>query len=55
VDDAVVVTDEVSAVQRFDEGQPICLVENTTANPKITVPSDLAMAEALLKNGGSDT
>ena len=55
VADSIVVTDEVSAVQRFDENQSICLVENTTANPKITVPGDLAMVEALLKKRESDT
>jgi len=48
VGDAVVVTDEVSAVQRIDEDQAIYLVENVTANPKITFPGDLAIAEALL-------
>jgi len=52
VDDSVVVTDEVSAVQRFDGDQPIYLVENSAVNLKITVPGDLAMAEALLKNEG---
>ncbi len=50
LDDSVVVTDEVSAVQHFDEEQPIFLVENATANLKITVPGDLAVAEALLNS-----
>lgn len=50
VDDSVVVTDEVSAVQRFDESQTIYLVENETANPKITVPGDLAMVTSLIQN-----
>jgi len=54
VDDSVVVTDEVSAVQRFDDSQTIYLVENETANPKITVPGDLAMVASLIKNEETD-
>ncbi len=49
VDDSVVVTDEVSAVQRFNASQAIHLVENTSANLKITMPGDLPIAEALMK------
>jgi len=48
VDDSVIVTDEVSAVQRLDENQRIFLVENPDPNPKITYPGDLAVAAALL-------
>ncbi len=40
------VTDEVSACEML--GHPVTLVENTAANPKITFPADLAMAERLL-------
>ncbi len=50
VDDAVMVTDEVSAVQRLDEGQRIFLVENSSPNPKITYPGDLAVAAALFQS-----
>lgn len=48
VDDSAVVTDEVSAVQRFNASQAIHLVENTSANLKITLPGDLPIAEALM-------
>ncbi|MEX2581050.1 MAG: 2-C-methyl-D-erythritol 4-phosphate cytidylyltransferase [Verrucomicrobiales bacterium] len=40
------VTDEVSAVEAI--GHPVKLVENTEPNLKITVPADLALAEAIL-------
>lgn len=40
------VTDEVSAFAIA--GHPVSLVENTSPNPKITFPADLAMAERLL-------
>jgi len=40
------VTDEVSAVMAL--GHPVRLVENAAPNPKITVPADLDLAEALL-------
>ena len=45
--DGVVVTDEVSALERL--GHPVWLVDNPTPNPKITWPADLAMAERLLE------
>ncbi|MFK5920607.1 MAG: IspD/TarI family cytidylyltransferase [Verrucomicrobiota bacterium] len=48
--DSVIVTDEVSAVQRFDPSQAIHLIENESANPKITLADDLPLAEALIKN-----
>lgn len=41
------VTDEVSAVQIL--GRSVQLVENAGFNPKITVPSDLRLAEAWMK------
>lgn len=44
--DAVLVTDEVSAIQHT--GQTVHVVENMTPNPKITVPGDLIMAERFL-------
>lgn len=44
--DGIAVTDEVSAVQHI--GHPVWLVENSTPNPKITWPSDLALAEQFL-------
>ena len=44
--DGVLVTDEVSALERL--GHPVWLVDNPTPNPKITWPSDLAVAERLL-------
>lgn len=40
------VTDEVSAVQSV--GGAVRLVENSEPNPKITVPADIVLAEALL-------
>lgn len=40
------VTDEVSAVEQLDA--TVRLVENPEANPKITFPGDIAIAEALL-------
>lgn len=55
VEDSVIVTDEVSAVQRLDDSQRIFLVENPHPNPKITYPGDLAVAEALLNNGKHQT
>jgi 2-C-methyl-D-erythritol 4-phosphate cytidylyltransferase len=42
----IVVTDEAAAVEML--GQPVHLVETPCLNLKITTPSDLAMAEALL-------
>lgn len=42
-----VVTDEVSAVTAM--GRVVKLVENTEPNLKITVPGDLAVAEAILR------
>lgn len=41
------VTDEVSALEAI--GRPVQLVENKEPNFKITVPADLAVAEALFK------
>ncbi len=41
--DALLVTDEVSAVQHL--GQPVFVVENPESNPKITFPSDIVLAE----------
>lgn len=41
-----VVTDEVSAIERL--GETVRLVENSEPNPKITVPADLVVAEAVL-------
>jgi 2-C-methyl-D-erythritol 4-phosphate cytidylyltransferase len=43
----IVVTDEAAAVELL--GQPVHLVETAFLNLKITTPSDLAMAEALLR------
>jgi 2-C-methyl-D-erythritol 4-phosphate cytidylyltransferase len=42
---ALVVTDEVSAVQAF--GEPVYVVENLEPNLKITFPGDLVLAERL--------
>lgn len=44
--DGVLVTDEVSAVQHL--GEPVYVVENATANPKITLPGDIQTAERFL-------
>lgn len=44
--DAALVTDEVSAVQHV--GTQVFVVENTSPNPKITFPADLAQAERFL-------
>lgn len=43
----IIVTDEAAAVELL--GQPVHLVETSFLNLKITTPSDLAMAEALLR------
>jgi 2-C-methyl-D-erythritol 4-phosphate cytidylyltransferase len=43
----ILVTDEAAAVERL--GQPVHLVDTPFLNLKITTPSDLAMAEALLR------
>ena len=45
-EDQLTVTDEVSALQHL--GHAIKLVPNPSANPKITFPTDLALAENLL-------
>lgn len=45
------VTDEVSALEAI--GRPVQLVENKKPNFKITVPADLAVAEALLRPAAS--
>jgi len=44
--DGLLVTDEVSAVQHL--GEPVYVVENATANPKITLPGDIQTAERFL-------
>ena len=44
--DNVLVTDEVSALQH--SGVEVCVVENSTPNPKITFPGDLPLAEGLM-------
>jgi 2-C-methyl-D-erythritol 4-phosphate cytidylyltransferase len=44
--DAVLVTDEVSAVQHL--GEPVYVVENSEPNPKITLPGDITFAERFL-------
>ncbi len=46
------VTDEVSALQEL--AIPVSLVENDTPNLKITFPSDLIIAEAILGNRASE-
>ena len=46
--DGKLVTDEVSALQHIQA--PIWVVENASANPKITFPGDLALAESLMAN-----
>lgn len=44
--DGVLVTDEVSAIQHI--GGTVRVVENPDANPKITLPGDIQMAERFL-------
>jgi 2-C-methyl-D-erythritol 4-phosphate cytidylyltransferase len=44
--DKALVTDEVSALQHI--GIQVCVVENSSPNPKITFPSDLILAERFL-------
>lgn len=44
----LLVTDEVSAMQSL--GHPVQVVENHSPNPKITFPSDLVLAEKLLRD-----
>mgnify|MGYP001825982774 CR=1 FL=1 len=44
----ITVTDDVSAVETL--GIPTKLVENTSPNPKITLPGDLAVATAILES-----
>jgi 2-C-methyl-D-erythritol 4-phosphate cytidylyltransferase len=44
----LVFTDDTAACELI--GQPIRLVSSATPNPKVTVPSDLPLIEALLKN-----
>ena len=48
LDAGEIVTDEVSAVQSL--GEAVTLVENDSPNPKITVPADIVLAEAILAN-----
>lgn len=47
--DGLLVTDEVSALGHI--GHDVWLVDNPSPNPKITWPSDLALAERLLREG----
>lgn len=47
LDKGLLVTDEVSAVQRL--GVKVQVVDNAWANPKITFPGDLELAECLLR------
>jgi len=47
IEDGLMVTDEVSAVQHF--GGQVCVVDNPSPNPKITFPADLELAEQLLR------
>ena len=42
-------TDDAAACEWI--GQPVHLIESRTPNPKITVPADLPLLEALLKGG----
>ena len=48
IDQQLLVTDEVSAVELLNT--PSKLVHNASANPKITFPEDITMAEMLLTN-----
>jgi 2-C-methyl-D-erythritol 4-phosphate cytidylyltransferase len=41
------VTDDTAACELI--GQPVALVANSTANPKVTAPADLPLIEHLLK------
>lgn len=47
LEQGIVVTDEAAAVEKL--GEPVKLVDTPFLNLKITTPSDLAMAEALLR------
>lgn len=47
IQDGLAVTDEVSAVQHF--GSSVFVLDNPSPNPKITHPSDLPLAERLLR------
>jgi len=47
LEQGIIVTDEAAAVERL--GEPVRLVDTPFLNLKITTPSDLAMAEALLR------
>ncbi len=47
LEQGIIVTDEAAAVERL--GQPVHLVETPFLNLKVTMPHDLAMAEALLR------
>jgi 2-C-methyl-D-erythritol 4-phosphate cytidylyltransferase len=47
LEQAIIVTDEAAAIERL--GQPVTLVDTPFLNLKITTPSDLAIAEALLR------
>jgi 2-C-methyl-D-erythritol 4-phosphate cytidylyltransferase len=46
VDEGIVATDDADLVERT--GVPVEVVEGSTANIKITTPSDLAMVEAII-------
>jgi 2-C-methyl-D-erythritol 4-phosphate cytidylyltransferase len=43
------VTDDAAAVEEL--GNPVALLENTSANIKLTTPQDLALLEFLLARG----
>jgi len=43
------ITDDVAAVELV--GHPVALLENVHPNPKLTLPSDLALIEFLLAPG----
>ena len=43
------ITDDAAAVESL--GQPIALLENLHANPKLTTPADLAYLEFLVGHG----
>ena len=49
--DGAELTDDCSAVERI--GMPVCLVQGSYDNIKLTTPEDLAVAEAILERRGS--
>jgi 2-C-methyl-D-erythritol 4-phosphate cytidylyltransferase len=50
MEQGIIVTDEAAAVERL--GYPVRLVETPFFNLKVTMPHDLAIAEALLVASG---